>query len=151
MCASKSISAIHHGGIVVSDMDRSFTFYRDQLGFKVILDETLSGKEVSTTVGLENIQLRIAMLQVGQGETVVELLQYLSPPSKPIPSNAKSNDIGVGHIAFAVSNINQVYEELSRKGVRFESPPQPQPNKKWICAYLHDPDGATLEFMQAME
>lgn len=146
MRTNELITGVHHGAIVVSDMERSLVFYRDMLKFKVITDKTCSGKEVDDTVGLENVRLRFVVLQVGHGDTLIELLHYLHPLGKPLPPDAKSNDIGVAHIAFSVSDISQVYEQLLQKDVEFNSPPQLYTDVQWTSIYLHDPDGSTLEF-----
>lgn len=150
MPTNKLVNGVQHGGIVVTDMESSLSFYRDMLGCKVVLDKTLSGEQQDATVGLKNVKLRVVILQVGQGETQIELLQFLHPPSKPLSPDAKSNDVGVRHIAFTVDDINRAYQELLRKGVKFNSPPQREPNVEWASVYLHDPDGAILEFTQLM-
>ena len=130
-------------------MDRSLAFYRDLLGFEVVSDETESGTAVNAGVGLEKVKLRCCLLKVGEGETMIELLHYLYPPGKSLAPDAKSNDIGIGHIAFAVSNVHKLYEELSRKGVKFKSPPQFSGITTFV--YFYDPDGGIREFEEQVK
>ncbi|MGD0662986.1 MAG: VOC family protein, partial [Syntrophorhabdales bacterium] len=59
---------------------------------------------------------------------------------------------GVAHIAFGVSNIEQMYEDLSKKGVKFVNPPVWAPGNdgkgRWAVCYLRGPDGITLELIE---
>jgi len=145
---SQVLTNIHHVGIVVNEMERSLVFYRDLLGLKVISDSRAFGKEMDVGVGLKNVQLRVVYLQTGN--TRVELLQYYSPPSKPLSTDARANDIGVGHLAFITFDIEKAYTWLSEKGVKFLSRPQTDSDgSKWV--YFQDPDGAILEFVQLPE
>ena len=136
---------VHHTGIIVSHMERVLPFYRDILQCQVISEQIVSGKEIDNIVGLKNARIRIALLRVGQSDAMLEIIHYLYPPSKPLPPDVKSNDMGVGHVAFTVSDMDKAYEELSRKGVKFFSPPQLNPDGKTTAVYFKDPDGITLE------
>jgi catechol 2,3-dioxygenase-like lactoylglutathione lyase family enzyme len=79
------------------------------------------------------------------------LLQYITPTSKPIPADAKSNDIGVGHVAFNVDDPDAYYEMLVSKGVRFISPGVMDSSTGEKFCYFYDPDGAVLEFIKPPE
>ncbi|UCF95091.1 MAG: VOC family protein [Desulfobacterales bacterium] len=145
------VEFIHHVGILVSDLERSVRFYRDILGFEVLEKvDLVAGEEVSAGVGLPNTQLRLVHLGAGEGRTRIELLHYISPKSRPIPEGAQSNDIGVGHAAFQVSDIDRYYEDLKGRGVRFISPVQESSTGEKFC-YFYDPDGAILEIIQPPE
>jgi catechol 2,3-dioxygenase-like lactoylglutathione lyase family enzyme len=54
--------------------------------------------------------------------------------------------VGAAHLAFEVDDIDQAYNDLTRKGVRFVSPPRRSGNVKGC--YFEDPDGITLELLQ---
>jgi catechol 2,3-dioxygenase-like lactoylglutathione lyase family enzyme len=142
------VKRIHHVGILVSDLDRSVTFYHDILGFDVIEKvDLVAGQEVSEGVGLADAQLSLVHLKVGDGQTKIELLHYLSPKSRPIPDDSRANDIGVGHAAFQVIDIESYYKTLKDKGVRFISKVQESSTGEKFC-YFYDPDGAILEIIQ---
>jgi glyoxylase I family protein len=146
------ISGIHHGCITVSDMERSKKWYQEVLGLKLITEFYLDVPELGTGVGVPGAQLKGAMLQHGEGENVVmiELLHYVSPIGKPWDSDVPMNNIGCTHIAFTTENaIDDLYEELVGKGVKFYSPPQTielEGDAVKFC-YFKDPDGITLELI----
>jgi glyoxylase I family protein len=146
------ISGIHHGCITVSDMERSKKWYQEVLGLKLITEFYLDVPELGTGVGVPGAQLKGAMLQHGEGENVamIELLHYVSPIGKSWDSEVPMNNIGCTHIAFATENaIDDLYEELVGKGVKFYSPPQTielEGDAVKFC-YFKDPDGITLELI----
>jgi len=61
--------------------------------------------------------------------------------------------VGVAHIGFVVDDIQKTYEELTDRGVQFNSAPvliasgKGQYSQLGMC-YLKGPDGITLEFLQ---
>jgi catechol 2,3-dioxygenase-like lactoylglutathione lyase family enzyme len=55
-------------------------------------------------------------------------------------------------LAFNVDNLPALYADLKAKGVQFKSEPlevPAGPNKGTMAVYFTDPDGITLEFLQA--
>ena len=142
---------MHHVGIIVSDLERSLKFYRDVLGFEVVEEvDLIEGKKVSLGVGIDDARLQLAHLRVGSGPTRIELLHYISPKGKPLSPNTRSNDIGVGHAAFRVRDIQKYYERLKSAGVRFISAIQESSTREKFC-YFYDPDGAILEIIEPPE
>lgn len=149
------ITHMHHAAIITGDIDRSRRFYEDVLGFKCVGEFSLKGPEVEKVVDLENVRLRAAMLQLGQDETatLLELIQYESPQSDPIAAPAKSNDLGCAHIAFAVEDVDAVYERLRKHDVTFHCPPQvvvAGALGSVKVTYFRDPDGVILEILQPL-
>jgi catechol 2,3-dioxygenase-like lactoylglutathione lyase family enzyme len=47
------ITGFSHTGVVVKDMEKMITFYRDTFGFQVILDTLVSGKETDDIVNFQ--------------------------------------------------------------------------------------------------
>jgi catechol 2,3-dioxygenase-like lactoylglutathione lyase family enzyme len=132
--------AIGHTGFVVSDMERSLSFYRDILGFSVVDDVEREGEYIATMSGVARAHVRTAFIDAC-GHTV-ELVQYLSGSDAPVtgPSNAP----GKGHISFWSYDIEADFEYLSSRGVEFVSKPQYGPTGG-AAVYFLDPDGITLE------
>ena len=46
-----NVEWMNHTGFVVSDMERSLAFYRDQLGLEIERDQVLEGEFISELVG----------------------------------------------------------------------------------------------------
>ena len=70
---------IFHTAIVVSDLDRAISFYRDVLGLKLVTGPTdvFEGDDVARGLGVQGASLKLAVFQVGDGS--VEVMQYLTP------------------------------------------------------------------------
>ncbi len=126
----------------VSDLDRSLAFYRDVLGMTVHRKAESQGSHVSTMTGFQNAHMRLVILKCGEHD--VELIQYVAPAGER--RTPQRCDVGAAHMAFEADDIDQVYQALSRQGVRFVSPPQRSGNVK--ACYFLDPDGITLELLQ---
>ena len=142
------ITGIHHVEMVVKDLEESVAFYRDVLGFEVILQYPEMVVD-SDAIGLpgEHAKLKWAFLKAGNG--IIELHQYLSPVGKPL--DRRNCDVGLGHVAFTVANIEEVYQTLLRKGVKFNYKPLRIKDGEakgvhWV--YMQDPDGITVELYQ---
>lgn len=132
-----------HTGFAVSDLARSLSFYRDILGFAVEDEAERTGQHIEEFVGIPGARLRSAVLNAGGHR--LELAQYLYPQGDPI--KARICDPGKAHLAFATSDIQQVYEYLLSKGVQFVSPPVRAPSGTHVVYFL-DPDGIVLELHQ---
>lgn len=149
---------MQHVGVCVSNLERSLAFYCGELGLKKVAQfEVPDGSEVAKVVdeimGLPGTYFKAAMVQHGEGgdATVVEMIQYVAPPGKPFPSDFQYNNIGITHIAFKVKGIEQMYQNLTSKGVKFNSAPRLMEIKEMgtiKIAYFKDPDGITLELIE---
>lgn len=145
------ITGIHHTSRVVSEMDRSLQFYRDQLGMAVVLDTEMSGEMLSREVALENAHLRLVELAPPDRSFLLELLQYYSPPGTPLPAKQQCCDIGAHHPALVVRDIHDAYRTLTERGVRFTCEPQEVDAgffKGHWTAYCYDPDDLIVELWQ---
>ena len=140
------IRRYQHVGITVSDLERSVAFYRDALGFTPAETSEGSGEEISRALGLENVRVRLAT--VVRNDCLLELIEFASPEgSKKAP---RPCDLGCMHIALEVDDIHRMYETLSARGVKCNTPPQRNPESlSWAWwFYLSDPDGVPIELVQ---
>ena len=102
--------------------------------------------------GLTGTRLRVVRLQLG--DEYLQLTQYLSPPGRPAPPDARSNDRWFQHVAVIVSDMDSAYARLRRFKVTEVSAgpqllPKTIPNAAGIRAfYFKDPDGHPLEVLQ---
>ncbi|REE77683.1 glyoxylase I family protein [Paenibacillus taihuensis] len=137
------IKAFKEVGITVSNLERSVCFYRDLLGFEVLIP--YSGVLYRPGTGYPNAWVQYTVLYMG--DIWLELVQFLEPVaaySRPLPLYAPT----APHLGFQVENIEQMYAEFAARGVQFVSPINieydgPVIGAKWV--YFLDPDGVTLE------
>ncbi|MCB2073043.1 MAG: VOC family protein [Novosphingobium sp.] len=142
------INGAHHVALATADMDRLLHFYRDLLGLPLLSDgriEPGDSPEFEKVVGLEATRVRVA--QLGVGNLRIEMFEYLEPiPDGLAPP--RSCDVGLRHIAFDVTDIDDEYERLKAEGVTFLSSPQSIGNHGVRSVYLRDPDGNIVEFQE---
>ena len=127
-------------GIVGSNFDESLHFYRDLLGFHVVLDFEIP-EDTAVSAGLAPRGFRQVRLKAG--ETLIKLMEIESPPARKKPEFAA----GVRWLTFFVDDAHKTYRELSAKGVRFLSEPVRAPDAPAVVCAV-DPDGLLAEFVQ---
>jgi catechol 2,3-dioxygenase-like lactoylglutathione lyase family enzyme len=144
---------IHHVGLTVADLDRSMAFYHDTLGLPFALAPTpwFEGEHLPRALGVDGpVKLRIVMFGFAEGDTVLELLEYASPRSERDRALSQSS-IGASHVAFHVADIDAVVNDLTVRGVAFNSGVNDiddGPLAGWRWVYFKDPDGHTLELVE---
>ena len=143
------IKKVAHTGIIVSNMEKAISFYRDLLGLKLLSRKEVKwDDELSTTmVGVKGALLKITMLQTDDDE--VELIQYVVPKGKQ--HGGKFYDYGGMHLAFEVKDINGLYKKMKEKGIKFHAPPNKVTEgrfKGMTWCYCQDPDGCELELIE---
>lgn len=141
--------AIRHTGIIVTDMEKALDFYRDLLGLKVVLDKEQEGEFFAKLLALSDVRMRLVMLEADDGNKV-ELFQFHSHPRKA-PGKVETCDIGCSHVAFEVDDVDKLYEDLSRRGLRFNCAPLVSPDGYARVVYCHDPDGTIIELVQIID
>lgn len=142
-----ALGDLHHVGITVRDLDASLTWYADVLGVTPEVVAEGSGEELGRAVGVPAARLRFAMLRLGGA--VVELLCYDNDREDTF--SRTNADVGSAHVCIDVPDLQQAYDDLSAKGVRFFSPPfriTDGPLEGCGFAYFSDPDGVTLELFE---
>jgi lactoylglutathione lyase len=146
------VTGFFHGGIAVSDMERSLTFYRDLLGLPVWFDVTLAAVDyVRAVLGVEMRDARLVYLSVPSSDGVyVELIEYHGTDGAPALPRAW--DPGTGHLCFHVADAEALHARALEMGFRSRSAAVATipvgPNRGGRAAYLLDPDGYHVELFQ---
>ncbi|MBS1842781.1 MAG: VOC family protein [Actinobacteria bacterium] len=139
---------IHHAGLSVSDLERSIAFY-SLFGLEEVRRVELSGEAFSKSVKVPGAVVRIAAMR--GDNALLELLEYTDPTGKPF--GRSNNDIGSSHVCFRVDDIDAMARKLEEAGVELNAPPSiaptEGPSEGIRFSYLSDPDGVTVEIMQA--
>lgn len=143
------INGLHHVAIATNDLDQMLQFYRDQLGFEVVLDYSWEpGNEVADRItSLQRTAAKQIMLRTGN--TYLEIFQYLSPePSVGDPSR-RVCDPGITHLCLDVTDLEAEYARLVAAGMKFHCPPQ-HVGAGVRTTYGRDPDGNVIELQQGL-
>lgn len=115
------------------------------LHFEHVETRELEGDAHSRLLGVHGSRVRIASLRLGHER--LDLVDFLTPASPPMPIDSRSNDRWFQHIAVIVRDMDEAYEHLRAQGVAYASPapqrlPDWNPNAGGISAfYFRDPDG----------
>jgi catechol 2,3-dioxygenase-like lactoylglutathione lyase family enzyme len=157
----------HSGGVAgaivgVTDMDRSIAFYRDRLEYNnVVYDATGVFDDFKGLPGGEQ-QFRRVLLRPGAsrvgafsrlfGTSEIELIQVLGREPKKIFQDRLWGDLGFIHLCFDVRNIDILRKECKEAGCPFTVDTGDtfgMGEASGIFAYIEDPDGALIEFVEA--
>ena len=149
------INTVDHINIVVSDLERSLSFYTKVLGFKEVRRAYLEGEWVESIVGLEGVRAHVAYVIAPAGGPRLELLCYGSPTGDKLPGNSRPNTLGLRHLALQVDDIDAAVRRLKGAKAELISEPVVVPTDvithheghKVLCYFL-DPDGVLLELTE---
>ncbi len=143
------IRSAEHFSFTVSNLEDTLHFFCDLLGLKATPIIDVEDEGVQKIIGMPGASLRISNVEIPDKKSI-ELIEYVKPKGKAVDLN--TSNPGVAHIAFSVDNIDRMYEDLSKKGVTFVSPPVWAPGNdgkgRWAVCYLRGPDGITLELIE---
>jgi glyoxylase I family protein len=122
---------IHHVAIICSDYEKSKNFYVEVLGFSII-QETFRKERDSYKLDLK----------VSETEQI-ELFSFPNPPQRVNNPEA----CGLRHLAFEVSDIDEIVSQLQIKGIQVEDIRIDEiTGKKYT--FFRDPDGLPLELYE---
>ena len=125
------LNKVHHIAIICSDYRWSLDFYTRVLGLELLAEHYREAR-----------QSWKADLTLN-GEYVVELFSFPSPPPRPSHPEAA----GLRHLAFEVDDINEAAVELERMGIAHEAIRTDEyTNRRFF--FLQDPDGQPIELYE---
>lgn len=137
--------------LTVMDLERSIAFFVDVLDCELIGRSEHVGTDLERLEGVFAGRALSARLRLGEDE--LELIQWLTPESRPYPPNSRAHDRWFQHIAIVVSDMPRAYARLrERRVAHLSSAPQRLPDWNPGAAgieafYFRDPDQHALELI----
>lgn len=144
------MTAIHHVGLTVSDIDRSVDFYSRILGGTLVGSAERSGDSVDAVTGYPGVVVKQAFVRPANSDTLVELLQYVG--GSPVVLEPDNGSVGAVHVAVHVDDMDAALARLRAEGVVALSEPitcGPGPMDGYRAVYVLDPDRIRIELVQA--
>lgn len=143
------IKFVDHVAIAVKqgDLDSQVKAY-EMLGFREIHREEVYGAD----------QVREALLQIGEGPNLIQLLEPLSPES-PVQKIIEKNGgrPGVAHVAFRVESAQQAFDAMQSSGFNIIDA-RPRPGSRGTTVFFVHPKsradhpfGTLFEIVEAPE
>jgi methylmalonyl-CoA/ethylmalonyl-CoA epimerase len=132
------VLGIDHVGIAVADLDEAVAFYRSAFGFQVVHEETNPEQGV-----------REAMVAVGAGDTMLQLLAPLTPESAIGRFLAKSGP-GIQQLAYRVSDIEAAMSSARDSGLRllYDDPHTGTGGRRINFIHPRDAGGVLVELIE---
>ncbi len=127
-----AIQKIHHIAIIASNYDLSKKFYTEILGLEIIREIYREERQ--------SYKLDLALY----GKYVIELFSFENPPQRP----SRPEATGLRHLAFEVSNLDQIVETLLLKNIISEPIRLDEFTGKRFT-FISDPDLLPIEFYEA--
>lgn len=145
-----NVVGLFHGGVTVSDLDRSVAFYRDVLGFEVAIRRDATEEYLREMHGQPFTMVRMAFLAIPNSDSMIELIEYQGVETRK--PTYQPSDPSTGHLCFLVDDIHAVDARLRSAGCPGRSADPIEitagPNKGGWAVYFADPDGYPIEFIQ---
>ena len=120
------IHALHHAGLIVSDLDHARAFYESVLGLVLYPDRP-------------GLPYPGAWYDLGGGQQL-HLMQLPNPDAASVRPEHGGRD---RHLALAVRNIAALKRRLDAAGVRYTASTSGR-----AALFCRDPDANTLEFVE---
>ncbi len=123
---------ILHTMLRVGDLDRSLAFYTEALGMQLLRRQDYPEG-----------QFTLAFVGYGDedGTAVIELTHNWGVSAYELGT-------GYGHLAIGVEDIRAACERVKQKGGQVTREPGPMKHGSTVIAFVTDPDGYKIEFIQ---
>ena len=137
--------------LTVGNLDTELNFFTNTLPFELVSIWNVSGKGEDALLGLKNVKLRVAELELGDEH--ITLTEHSGHAGRPIPADSRSYDRWFQHIAIVVSDMDAAYARLLAHKVKHVSTaPQTLPDWNKGAAgikafYFRDPEDHVLEII----
>lgn len=152
---------VQHTGFITKNIDQLYDFYTKLPGVKVIVDMyVLDDYVIKSLSGYKTAKTKMFWIQIGKDQAQsqedlntsrVEFIEYLEPVGKDF--DLENNSSGNAHVSICTDDIDQEYQRLVQKGIKFSCPPitidsagNAMDGVKVV--YFQDPDGRTVELME---
>ena len=126
-------------GIVVESLDNAVAFFTE-IGLTLEGRGMIEGEWAGRVTGLGNQTVEVAMMVTPDGNSRLELSRFISPAVVADHRNAPVNALGYLRCMFAVTDINELVERLTRSGAQLVGEVVQYQDSYRLC-YMRGPEG----------
>jgi len=142
------IAALNHVSLTVKDIKPLLPFFMDGLGYSLLSLGPRDPDLMSRVTGIQGVVVTIAFLE-GYGHRL-ELIQYYAPYGRRA-LKPRLCDAGASHLAYDVSSVEEALEMAGQFGFSITGEIiaiTAGPNQGRRVAYVANPDGVQIEFLE---
>ena len=121
--------------LLVSDLEACWRFYKDVMEFKVTIEDLNGGY-----IEFAPPTMRLALFRRQ------EMAEMIGNADKPFDVECQDRVV----LNFIVSDLDETYQQLRHKGIKFTTEPLSNPYYGIKTAYLRDPDGTLIGLFQPL-
>jgi catechol 2,3-dioxygenase-like lactoylglutathione lyase family enzyme len=143
-----ALKRIDNVGIVVDDLAATIDFFRE-LGLELEGRATIEGEWAGRVTGLGDQRVEVAMMRTPDGQGRLELSRFLAPAVVADHRNAPLNALGYLRVMFAVDDIDDTLERLSKRGAQLVGEVVRYKDAYRLC-YIRGPEGRLIGLAQQL-
>lgn len=140
--ANNRLLRMDNVGIVVESLDDAVSFFTE-LGMNLEGRTIIEGEWAGRVTGLPTQRVEIAMMVTPDGHSRLELSKFLNPPVESDHRNAPVNALGYLRAMFAVEDIDEMVNRLSRHGAQLVGEVVQYENAYRLC-YIRGTEGILI-------
>ena len=138
-----------HVGVVVDDLPAAIAFFTE-LGLELEGEAQVEGHWVDCVVGLDGVQVDIAMMRTPDGHGRLELTKFRRPKAANVEGkDAPANMLGIRRIMFAVKDIENVLARLRAHGAELVGNLTQYEDSYRLC-FIPGPEGMIVSLAEPL-
>ncbi len=143
---SMKVKHIDHIGINVNDLPAAKAFFME-LGFALVGEAQTKGEFLDSVIGLKGAETDFVMLEAPGGQLRLEVIKYLKPDDPERDRVPDANNLGLGHIAFEVDNLEEIVARIKEKGYKLIGEIRTYQDS-WKLCYVRGPGNIIVELAE---
>ena len=137
-------------GIVVESLDTAVEFFTE-LGLTLEGRTMVEGEWAGSVTGLGDQSVEIAMMVTPDGHSRLELSRFLKPEVIADHRKAPVNSLGYLRVMFAVDNLDDTLDRLSKHGAQLVSREVVNYKDVYRLCYIRGPEGILIGLAEELK